>query len=117
MEALEADSAGALLRPEDVETFIASQAETQIQDWIRKNLWRGTLASIAYEGLRLPSVHNLGAAGEISFSAVTLDGNPVPDITFGILWETLQPMYEEARERSVTTNKWFGHDLREADGA
>ena len=111
LNALVAESGTAVLRRDDVEGFIASRADPDIQGWISSNLWRGTLASIAYLGLRIPSVHSLGSAGGISFSSATLDGGPAPDITFETLRETLGPLYDEARERSRSTNKWFGHDL------
>lgn len=112
LRALEHTAGGALQEAEEIERFLAAQADDAARSWILKNLWRGTLASIAYEGLRVPSVHSLGSAGGISFSTATLDGEAVPDITFEPLWATLEPMYDEARKRSLATNQWFGHDLK-----
>ena len=116
VEQLESEFAGALMQQEVVERFIAEHADAEIQAWIGKNLWRGTLASIAYESLRVPSVHNLGAAGAISFGQGNVDGDGIPNIDFEILLDTLQPIYDEARQRSITTNQWFGHDWKEGDG-
>ncbi len=111
LDALVAASEHALLRWEQVETFIEGEVATDLNDWLHNHLWRGTLASIAYERLRGPSVHSLGSAGGISFGSATLDGGPVPDITFEILYATLEPLYTKARKRSIVSNKWFGHDL------
>ena len=104
------------MKLEEVEIFVAENVDESTGLWISSNLWRGTLASVAYEGLRVPSVHGLGSAGGIAFSTATLDGEPVPDITFVTLWDTLQPMFDEARSRSLSTNMWFGHDLKIDEG-
>lgn len=115
--ALEDEAGGALLNPEALQAALEAHAEPAVREWIANNIWRGTLASIAYEGLRVPSVHSLGAPGGITFSNATLDNEPAPDIDFKTLMESLEPMYEEARRRSIDTNKWFGHDLKESDTA
>lgn len=91
------------------------EAEDRFLQWLEGELWRGTLAAVAYAGLRVPSVHALGASGAISFSETTIDGvTPVPAIDFDLLHDILMRVAAHARVSSEDTNRWFGHDFKES---
>lgn len=82
---------------------------------LKNETWRGTLAAIAYSRVRVPSVHGFGAPNGISFDNTTFQGEPVPAIEFPILQNCLKRIATVAREKSIKTGKWFGHDYRKRD--
>ncbi len=75
----------------------------------RGELWRGTIAAIAYYRLRNPSVHSFGAAA-LSLDGATWRGRPVPDLDFQRLHPAAGRLIAEARHRSEANNQWFGND-------
>ncbi len=104
------------LHPEAaVLALLPSNTPDSVRGWLRNQLWRGTLACVAYEQLRCLSVHRLGASGAIIFSNTQLDGNPVPPIDFAVLYRVLWRVFEVAHDRSIRSNRWFGHDFRAAE--
>jgi len=80
--------------------------------WLKDELWRGTLAAIAYKKIRGSSVHNLGAPGGIYFDRTTHRGRSVPTIDFEMLHGCLRRISLAARTRSTSSAKWFGHDFK-----
>lgn len=84
-----------------------TQAEAKL---LETELWRGSIASVAYTRLRNPSVHNFRRAAEVSFDTTTYQGQPVQPITFSRLHDALMRLIAEARRRSVANNQWFGND-------
>ena len=83
---------------------------------IEAELWRGSIANVAYTRLRNPSIHSFRRAAEVSFDLTTYKGQPVQPITFRRLHQSLLGIVAEARARSMATGKWFGND-RAANGA
>ena len=83
---------------------------TQELERLKNELWRGTLASIVYSWIRNPAVHGFGCLG-VSFSNTTFQGHPVPAIGFQMLRNCLTRIARVARDRSLSTGKWFGHDF------
>lgn len=77
---------------------------------VRAEIWRGTVASVAYHRLRNPSVHLFATAGSITFSATSCEGKPVNALTFERLHAALGRLAAEARRRSEANNQWFGDD-------
>lgn len=84
---------------------------------VSRELWRGTVAAIAYYRLRNPSVHSFGAGATICFDRSTYQGEPVPDLDFGRLHVAAGRLIAEARRRSEESGQWFGNDaiLHEAE--
>ena len=76
---------------------------------LRQELWRGTLAWVAYNRMRKPFVHELRGYGAVVFDSTTLDGLAVPPIEFGSLHTALSAIAQHARQLSLSTGKWFGH--------
>lgn len=79
---------------------------------LTNRLWKGTIASIAYDEIRSHLVHGLGAAQRPTFEQSTLEGEEVPPVTFEMFYRVYVRLFEVAKERSLATNKWFGHDFR-----
>ena len=77
---------------------------------LEAELWRGTIANIAYTRLRNPSVHNFGREWEISFDNTSFNGNSTRNLTFERLHWGLLGLIDEARRRSLVNNQWFGND-------
>jgi hypothetical protein len=79
---------------------------------LKTELWRGTLAAIAYSWIRVPAVHGFGAPDGVSFHNTTFQGQPVPPIEFPMLHNFLKRIATVARERSLSIGKYFGHDFK-----
>lgn len=77
---------------------------------LEAELWRGTIANVAYTHLRNPSIHAFRGAAEISFDGTTHEGRPVSPISFSRLHRALLRLVAEARTRSTANNQWFGDD-------
>lgn len=77
---------------------------------LRGELWRGTIAGVAYYWLRNPAVHGIGASVPLSFGNTTVAGAPAQPLTFARLHAALTHLVAELRRRSEATNEWFGND-------
>ena len=81
------------------------------QENIKKELWRGSFAAIVYSEVRIPSVHWFGPPDGVTFDNTTFRGQPVPSIEFVTVYPCLKRIASIAREKSLITEKWFGHDF------
>jgi hypothetical protein len=77
---------------------------------VKEELWRTTMAALAYFRLRNPSIHSFGAGPEISFPNTVHQGNVVPVLDFKRLLSIAVNLHSELRRRSDTTGQWFGND-------
>lgn len=77
---------------------------------VEKELWRGTFAAIVYAQVRIPSVHGFGPPNGITFDNTTFKGQQVPSIEFTMLQNSLKRIAAVAKETSMNSKKWFGHD-------
>jgi hypothetical protein len=84
------------------------EMDDETRMWLTEQLWRGTLASVAYTRLRSPSVHELGAPGGIAFDDSRIDGDPVPTIDFDLLYSIACRVNAAARDMSLETEQFFG---------
>ncbi len=73
-------------------------------------IWRGSVAAVAYFRLRNPSVHGFGAASSITFDRTSYQGQVVSELDFQRLHKAARPLIVEARRRSESTIQWFGDD-------
>jgi hypothetical protein len=78
--------------------------------WLKREIYRGTIASIVFTEIRSLNVHWLGSADALSFSKSFYRGHPLPNIDFWILHRALMKVAAYARDLSLHTNKWFGSD-------
>jgi hypothetical protein len=79
---------------------------------LRREVWRGTLSQLVYTRIRCQLVHGLGAT-PLLLSQTTLRWQSVPALDFTLLHRALRRICTVAANRSITTNRWFGHDFRE----
>lgn len=77
---------------------------------VKEELWRTTMAAIAYFRLRNPSIHSFGAGPDISFSNTTYQGSPVPVLDFHRLYKIALNLHSELHRRSDATGQLFGKD-------
>lgn len=98
--------------PSEIAGLLTSVLKAHELAWIKSELWRGTLAAIAYSRLRIPSVHGFRSVDAVSFEGTTFRGEPVPDIDFEMLHARLRRIAAAARELSLSSGKWFGHDYK-----
>lgn len=76
---------------------------------VRHEIWRTTMAAVAYYNMRNPSVHGFGAGTGLSFSGATYQGNS-PVFNFARLHKVAVSLHSELRRRSESTGQWFGND-------
>lgn len=93
----------------DLLTPLANSSEIEA---IKNELWRGTFAAIVYYQFRIPSVHGLGPSDGITFDKSTFKGKPVLAIEFSMMKDCLKRIAHIARQITVSTGKWFGHDYK-----
>lgn len=74
-----------------------------------RELWRGTIAAVAYYGMRNPAVHALGASDH-SFSQTTYAGKSAQSLNLLRLQRAARELAVEARRRSEASGEWFGND-------
>lgn len=104
---------GRELVPEDEFcTHLATRITASQLAQLRPQLWRGTLASLAYEQLRSTLVHQLSAPDAIDFSLTTFRGERAPSVDFKQLRPVLGRVLETIKARSIEMGKWFGHDFK-----
>jgi hypothetical protein len=83
---------------------------------VRGHLWRGTVAAVAYEHIRSQFVHWLGGPNGVTFGDTTFKGAPVPRLDFPLFLRALTHILQAAKDVSLSANKWYGHDLKNAAG-
>ena len=102
-------SRGKVYNQDDMIGLLYPKLTTNEQARLKGHFWRGTLAAIIYSKIRSPAVHQFGAL-DVSFDNTTFQGLPVPTINFQMLHKCLKRIANAAREKSLSTEKWFGHD-------
>ncbi len=74
--------------------------------WLRDNLFKGTIAAISYELVRSKLVHDIEAA-DVTFNETTINGNPVPDLNFELLYPALLNIFLRLKDKSLEANIWY----------
>lgn len=106
---------GRLYNEQEIIDLLSSLLNNTEIDDVKKELWRGTFAAIVYLKIRIPSVHGLGTPDEIFFDNTIYQDKQIPSIDFLMLYPCLKRIVVVARERSLSTAKFFGHDYKQAD--
>ena len=104
-------SQGKLYAEQEIIDLLSPLVSNSEMEDIKKEMWRGTFAAIVYERFRNPSVHAFGPSAGITFDNTTFKGQPVPSIEFSMLYNCLKRIMAAAKEKSLSTEKWFGHDF------
>ena len=100
-----------LYTEEDVLALVAHLLNKEEMTKLKDNLWRGTLAALAYKEFRSPAVHELGGAKSFSFEGTTFKGEPAPVLDFSLLYEGMLNILRNMREKSTKTGTYFGQDF------
>ena len=74
--------------------------------------WKGTIARVTYDRLRSAGVHGTGPPSAVFFSGMSWRGRSVPELSLERLYQPLKRILKHARELSVKSEKWFGHDWK-----
>ncbi len=90
-----------LYSEEEVCALLRDRLTPPAYGMLKGNLWRGTLANTAYQKLRIPLVHRLGAPDAVTFPETEFGGQRVPDLDFRLLYRALVRIFETARRLSV----------------
>lgn len=111
---LQQDSGKLYHQDEVIDLILPFLKDSEI-DEVKKELWRGSFAAIAYAQVRNLSVHFFGPPEGITFSNTTFQGVQCPAIEFDLLHKSLKHIAIAAKEKSVNSKKWFGHDFEIED--
>ena len=92
------------------EQALAEHVTTAELAQLKPELWRATIANVAYQHLRNPAIHAFGTGGGIILSKTTWNGQPISILGFAILRNCARGLIAEARRRSDANGQWFGDD-------
>ncbi len=81
-------------------------------DYLKANLWRGTIAAIAYQRIRNRLVHEMGGPDAVTFEGTSFKGEQVPALDFSLLHRALCRIIEAMLAISLKEEKFYGHDLK-----
>jgi hypothetical protein len=94
---------GSLLGIEEARDLLSGAVH---DEWLDRNLWRGTLAAIAYELIRNQAIHS-GRAVPITFDETRHEGKPLPPIDFDALYSTLGSVLEGVEAHCLSRPETF----------
>lgn len=72
-------------------------------EWLRREVWRGTVAHDVYKLIRCLLVHRLAAPG-LLYSSFRYHGEPLPEIDFDVLYRALKKITAHTRGVLLETN-------------
>ena len=99
-----------LLTRADFVAKMSGSFRTQELNELNRELWRGTVGSVAYELLRNPSVHNFAGNWSVLFEQTYHNGAWAGLFGIDRLLPPLKAMVAAARDRSLSTGEWFGNN-------
>lgn len=105
---------GRLYTEQEILALVEPAITADELETLRRNLWRGTLAALAYRRIRSPLVHELSTRQGVSFDRTTFRGEPVPDLDLRILYPALRRILQAMRGLSLASERWYGHDFKNA---
>jgi hypothetical protein len=79
-------------------------------DDVKNELWRGTVAAIVYDRFQISSIHGFRPPDGTTFDNTTYQDESAPVIDVFVLRGCLKAIIKVAREISMQTAQWFGHD-------
>ncbi len=97
-------------RENEILALVNSTLNPTETEKLKKNPWRGTLASAAYMHLRNPLVHEMGGV-EFSFDRITFKGKPAPVLGFSLLYKAMRNILSKMKEKSIESGTFFGQDF------
>lgn len=73
-----------------------------------ENLWRSSVANIAYDFIRIAEVHGPGSGG-LSFDESIYQRQQGVTLSFDMFYDALTKIHEKVTESSLATGHWFGN--------
>lgn len=98
-----------LLDDAELAALVEPALSAEQLQWLKAEMWRGTLAGIVYMRMRSSAVHQ-GLVAALYFSETTRRGQAIPPLDFDLLLAVLQRIAAAARDLSMDSGKWFGND-------
>jgi len=95
------------LHTRDLLDVLQSELSPAHLAWLKREVWRGSVAYAVYTTLRTGSVHFGGVGAALSFSH-TYQGKPIPRVVFHNLYAALLSLAAHARKVSQESGEWFG---------
>ncbi len=96
-----------LCQPQDILSSLSESVSTEAREVIQANLWRGSIANLAYVHIRSAMFKRGMGSPSISFSGQSFEGGPAPNLTTQRLCGALRSVLRSARDISFETNKWY----------
>lgn len=75
---------------------------------LAENLWRASMANIAYDYIRSAEVHGPGSGG-LSFDKTVYNGQTGLTLDFKKFFEALNQIFKRVVEFSISSGHWFGN--------
>jgi len=104
-------AANKLLTHEEILALVAHLLNKEEMTKFNDNLWRGTLAALAYERFRNPAVHELGGEKSFYFDKTTFKGELAPVLDFLLLYNGMLNIFKKLRKISTETGTYFGQNF------
>lgn len=99
----------ALLQEKEVADEVRkSSLPPEQKEELVKNLWRASMAKIAYDYLRVPEIHGPGSGG-LSFAETIYNGQTGIRLDFDKLHDALKEIFRRVFDDSMRINEWFGN--------
>jgi len=73
-----------------------------------RNLWRASMANIAYDYIRAAEVHGPGSGG-LSFDKTIYSGQTGLTLEFEKFYEALKHLFKHVMDFSISSSHWFGN--------
>jgi len=94
---------GRLYSDTDILALAKPVLSSKEMESLKNNLWRGTIAAVAYEHVRSELVHGLSDIEFVSFDKTTFQGKRIPDIGFRLLYSALKSIIQGMKRQSLET--------------
>jgi len=99
----------ALLNEHDVAEEIRKSSLLEPEkDKLISNLWRASMANIAYDHIRVAEVHGPGSGG-LSFDETIYEGKKGVTLDFEKFYDALKEIFRRVADLSVQSEQWFGN--------
>jgi hypothetical protein len=97
-----------IMAPDQLSSAMTASLPPQHVAALSREVWRASLAYVAYTHLRVPAVHATGTPGAVIIGS----GGPSQPVRldFRLVYRALLACITTLRGLSLQTNKWFGHD-------
>lgn len=99
-----------LYREQEIIALLSTSLNESEINKIKNEFYRGTFAAIIYHYYRNMATHGFGPT-TTSFGNTTINGHPPPNIDFNLVYKALKNVALAARNKSINSNMWFGHDF------